>query len=127
MHRPALISAFVSGRLCPTVGRARVFSSGKGIDRVCASDAPVFVEMGHGIAADSDAGEERRSAAGATEVYEARQLRGPLIPGRPIKKVIEDNTVCHWPFGLAVDNVCKAGHRAAHTSRKVSSTENTTV
>ena len=86
ISQPAFISPSDCGRLGPVGGRAGVFSWGEGIDKV-----------GESIAGDGDAGEERRSAADGTDVEEVRQLRAPLVPGRPAKKEIEDHSFCHWP------------------------------
>ena len=86
ISQPAFVSPSDCGLLGPVVGRAGVFSSGEGIDKV-----------GESIADDSDAGEERRSAAEGTDVEEVRQQIAPLVPGRPTKKEIEDHSVCHCP------------------------------
>ena len=88
ISQPAFVSPSGCGRLGPVGGRAGVFSSGEGIDKV-----------GESIAGDSDAGEERRSAAEeGTDVEEVRQPRAPLVIGRPTEREIEDHSVCHWPF-----------------------------
>ena len=52
---------------------------GQGIDGVGSSDAPVVVETGEGIAADINAGGERRSAAGGTDIYEVLQPEATRI------------------------------------------------
>ena len=84
------------------------------------------LQSGHGkgesIVGEGDAGEGRRSAAEGTDVEEVRQLRAPLVPGRPTKEEIEDHSVCQWPFRCWCR--CEAEPRAARAGRELNSTAN---